>query len=380
MFDAQRWDAAQTKVDDATTRSFHMVQKAIAQVQPLRDDAKVIHPRQATNISVVASDGGHNMIEAYNFLPLGVIRVVDSHGKELFFDVIGPEDDTNELSQFHLDNDTALGRMMNDLEVTTLSQLSPMIPAHPDKPGWMTVYRDMCEWAAIYDLICHYAPQAHTLVLRDGLLRSKIFSGNLFVQLGEKIKARIEQVQRDDKRNIYLVGLAKKSEALIRYGVALQMVDAFPEGDPFFVHLPLDLQEEVYQWKEYIRLPDEVARHGVGGGSIEDPKYNIGEMHFVRFGKHRDDPVWTVDTLWFQKPDAARILGSLLADTLQAFPIPAYPMSLQDADRNAQVSGFQRDMLQDHLLKAIRARLGPSQQQVLDALPFSQNVAARRYA
>jgi hypothetical protein len=380
MFDEDDWDRAQHKLESATDRSFHMVEEAIQQVLPVKHSAQPIRPRHVTAISVVASDGGHNMLEAYNFLPLGAIRVVDSNGRQLFFDVIGPQDDTDELSAWHRDKQTALGKLMADLNVDTLSQLSPMIPAKPEKPGWMTVYRDLCEWAAIYDLVCNKDHVADTLVLRDGLLRSKIFSGTKFVELGQKIKVRIEQVRRTDKRRIYLVGLAKTTEVLIRYGVALEMVDAFPEGSSWFVPIPHDLQEAVYVWPEYIRLPEQVAQHGVGSHSTEDPKFNIGDMHFVRFGKHRSDPVWTVDTLWFQKDEAGQILGSLLKDTEMAFPIPAYPMSLQNADRDAQITGFDHDMLHKQLIEAIRKRLRPDQQAVLDALPLAQNVAIRRYA
>jgi hypothetical protein len=98
MFDEDDWDRAQHKLESATDRSFHMVEEAIQQVLPVKHSAQPIRPRHVTAISVVASDGGHNMLEAYNFLPLGAIRVVDSNGRQLFFDVIGPQDDTDELS------------------------------------------------------------------------------------------------------------------------------------------------------------------------------------------------------------------------------------------------------------------------------------------
>ncbi|SHR17640.1 hypothetical protein LK468_08885 [Mycobacteroides abscessus] len=391
MFDERRWGEARAKIESATQRSFHMIEEALADVGPLKQSAQKIRPRHVTAISVVASDGGHNLIGAFNFLPLGAVQVVDSRGKVGFFDVIGPEDDTDELSQRHRDDPTsALGILMRDLNVNWLRDLSSMIQKNPKGSGWMTVYRDLCEWATIYHLIRYKDHTSDTLILRDGLLRTKIFKDK-FVVLGNLIKTHIEKVKREDRRNIYLVGLAKSTNVITRYGVALDMGDVFPEGSPMYVPVPYALQKKVYQWEEYIRLADDVAALGVGSppddtppgttssAKTELPKFNIGEMHFVRFGNHRTDPVWTIDTLWFQKELAQTILGSLLNDTISAFPIPCYPMSLQDADRHAQVSGLDREMLDKELLGAIRNRLVPAQQAVLDALPLNQNVAARRY-
>ena len=51
------------------------------------------------------------------------------------------------------------------------------------------------------------------------------------------------------------------------------------------------MQKHVYRWDEYIRNPDDVDE------DREDPKYNIGAMHFVRFGPRSGDPIWTIDLL-----------------------------------------------------------------------------------
>ena len=51
--------------------------------------------------------------------------------------------------------------MMKDLGVTTLTALSHMIPdgektrkePHKVSPSWVLVYRDLCEWAVLYERI-----------------------------------------------------------------------------------------------------------------------------------------------------------------------------------------------------------------------------------
>ena len=403
MFDEDGWREAEGKVRDGVSRNMMLFHDALELARTVRP-VEEIRERTATLTSVVASDGGHNTVEPFPFMVLGAIRVVDSTGDELFFDVIGPKDDTGELSARHLDEDTALGKLMRDLNVASLSDLSPMIPPsraaqeaaasaaslseqdrkrkrRKNSSGWMTVYRDLCEWAALYDLIMYRDPmERNTVVLRDGLLRSKIFRGTLFVDLGRRIDARIREVKERRKRNIYLVGIAKKSEVQARFALALQMLNTFKEGAPRFAEVPMPLQDEVYVWPEYTRLPDDVdTALGVRTPSMEEPKFNIGAMHFVRFGPDRDDPLWTVDTLHWQKDQAADIFGSLLRDTDRSFPIPGYPQSLILADEGAQITDLDAELLRDWFMNALAGHLDSEKRKIMESQVLNVDYAARRY-
>ncbi|AGM27614.1 Uncharacterised protein [Mycobacteroides abscessus subsp. abscessus] len=409
MFDEERWAAAVVKVQEGVDRNIGLFDEARAQADTIKPGVRVIRPFTATVNSVVAADGGHAPIEAFPFMSLGAVRVVDSSGEELFFDVIGPRDDTDKLSQRHIDERTPLGQLMADLgnaadsdPVRTarrkgrtgplmLSELSPMIPApvrggqRPKKPlsnGWMTVYRDLCEWAAIYNLVCYRDPTDRmSVILRDGLLRSKIFAHDYFTLMGAIINERIGQVKQRRKRDIFLVGIAKSSEVQARYALAMTLQNIFPAGQPYFAPIPMALQEAVYQWPEYIRLPDGVDKSkGTDTPSMEDPKFNIGAMHFARFGGEADDPVWTLDTLHWQADRAAEILGCLLRDTEQSFPIPSYPQTLIDADAGAQISKMDAELLRDAFLDSIGARVDPAQRTVLDSQVLTVDYASRRYS
>src|SRR5918999_1777136 len=134
-----------------------------AEIRPHKSGIRRIQPRSATTVSLVASDGGNNKIQFDPFL-MQVVRVVDSYGQQLYLDVVSPTTDTDELSDRQFDADggpaTPLGVMMKALNVTKLYKLSPMIP-RPDKrkdpttvkPSWVLVYRDLCEWAVLYERI-----------------------------------------------------------------------------------------------------------------------------------------------------------------------------------------------------------------------------------
>lgn len=408
-FEEERWSLAAAKVQDGVDRNIGLFAEAQAEADTIKTGARVIRPFTATVNSVVAADGGHAPIEAFPFMSLGAIRVVDSSGDELFFDVIGPRDDTDELSQRHLDEETPLGRLMTDLGKAVdngpkernrrkgrtgpimLGELSPMIPSPlppgvtPKKPpssGWMTVYRDLCEWAAIYDLICYRDPaEQKSVILRDGLLRSKIFAYDYFTVMGRLIRDRVADLRTRRRRDVFLVGIAKSSEVHARYALAMTLQNVFPLGQPYFAPIPMELQEAVYQWPEYIRLPESVDKtQGSATPSMEDPKYNIGAMHFARFGGQGDDPMWTVDTLHWQSERADEIMGCLLRDTEQSYPIPTYPQTLIDADAGAQISKMDAELLREAFMDSVGKRVTPEQRRVLDSQVLAVDYASRRYS
>jgi hypothetical protein len=269
------------------------------------------------------------------------------------------------------DRPTALGRLMQDLNLTHVRELSDMMSGA--SASWVQVYRDLCEWATLYELICYKDFAQDTLVVRDGLLRSKLFAKDYFIQMYHLMREAIERSWREDRRRIWLVGLAKKTKVLDHYRLAISLSKIFDTGSPCFAPVPREMQDEVYEWEEYIRRPDEV---GPGG---ERPKFNIGTMFFVRFGPRSGDPIWTVDLLYTQKSDSQEIFGYLLADAVAGFPIPFYPNCLQQADSHSRVAELDLDIVEDMLVDAVREQVGPDLAPVIDELQLSIDVAARRY-
>lgn len=373
MFDPDQLPELKRLVREATEGDSSLLEDVLHEVTLLRPVA-TIQPRNVNSISLVASDGGNNRL-VFNPFALQVVRVVDTFGQELFLDVISPSTDTVALGQRHLDQQTPLGKMMHALNVDRLADLSPMIPEQRKSRSWPLVYRDLCEWAVLYDLICNQAWGSDTLIIRDGLLRSKIFAGDLFVQLYHLLKEAIERTRRQRRRDIFLAGIAKHSRVIERYRLAMAIADVFPSGQPRYVAVPEGVQSKVYDtWPEYIRSPEDDP------GDMEKPKFNMGSMYLVRFGKMSADPVWTVDLLESQKGSAQQIFGSMLSDAEQGFPIPCYPHCLQEADRHAQVVDLDLAILQNELEDAVREKVRPDRRPVFDAqLLTVADPAAVRY-
>lgn len=371
-------------IREQARRDRALLDQLCADARTLKDHVRPVRPRTVTTVAVVASDGGNNRL-VFDPFYLQVVRVVDSYGKELLLDVVTPTTDPDALLERHLAPDgtprSALGRMMADLGVRTLRELSPMIPdgrlvrEHPErvKPGWVQVYRDLCEWAVLYERICYQTFATDTLLVRDGLLRSKIFSGTLFVQLMERVKAAMERVWREDRRRIYLVGIAKGSKVLERYSLAFALEQVFPPGEARYVRVPRPIERKAYRWVEWARGAEEA------GGEGEEPKFVAGEMFLVRFGDKEADPVWPVDLLPSQAGQADAIFGYLLEDARAGFPIPYYPLCLQRAHDHAQVTGFGWVVLQDLVVDAIRDLLPADRRHLLDAHRLKPDWTGERY-
>ncbi len=386
MFDHAQLRELKETIREATLRDRRLLDDLRTEVRTLSHATRVIKPMQATSISLVASDGGNNEIP-FDPFHVQLVRVVDSYGEPLCLDAITPTTDTDVLSRRQFGEDgspiTAVGRMMVDLDVypQTLHQLCHMIPdgrrvrERPDdiSPSWVAVYRDLCEWAALYDRICYRSFATDTMFVRDGLLRTKLFRGEYFIHFRKRIESAIDRTFRETRRRIYLVGLAKHSAVLTRYRLAMALEKTLKSGQARYVRVPRNLEEKAFVWPEYARGPETEGPLG------KTPKFVAGDMHFVRFGDRSEDPIWTVDILSSQSDNASDIFGYLLADAADGFPVPLYPRCLQSAHEHAEVVGLDMDILQSEVVAAVRGLLTDDEKPTLEAMQLQSDVSKLRY-
>jgi hypothetical protein len=250
---------------------------------------------------------------------------------------------------------TPLGAMMAYLGVSSLDRLSHMIrrndDGRPTSPSWIQVYRELVEWATLFSIIRHKDFGTDTLIVADGLLRSKVFAGDLFRRYLQGIGEGIEMHVQRSRRRIYLVGVAKQSKVLDRYRLAMALEGILTTDYPAYVEIPRDIEEKAYVWSEYARGDDREMENA------EINKFVGGKMFFVKFGNGRRDPVWPIDIYHGQADGAQTILGYMLSDAIEGFPVPFYPRCLQKAHENAALVDFDLDILQDDVFEGIRAVL-----------------------
>jgi hypothetical protein len=140
---------------------------------------------------------------------------------------------------------------------------------------WLQDYRDLGEWAVLYDFLTnpHRTFATNTLVVRDGFLRSKLFArhpqnGYLFARMWERIRDAVER-HRGVGRRIYVVGIAKRSKVLDRYRMAMFLEGVMAQPGPCYVRIPGELERRVYRWEEF--APGRRKRRGSSGSSWPGP-------------------------------------------------------------------------------------------------------------
>ncbi len=394
------------------------------ELQSLKGQVRRIQPRTTTAISLVGTDGGNNSIAFDPFL-IQIVRVVDSSNNEyclvrqphlaavcpsarssrvqpsapardglrsgwpprggseaVVLEAISPTSDIAALGarQFGSSGEptTALGEMMAYLEVTNLAQLSHMIrpgkKGDPISPTWVQVYRELMEWAILFKLVRQKDFGTDTIVVFDGLLRSKAFAGDLFRRLIVGLQEGIVRLYRRSRRRLYVAGVSKRSKVLDRYRLAMALEGIMASDFPAYVEIPREIEEKAYVWAEYARGNDRE-----GAGSAELNKFVGGKMFFVKFGRRPRDPIWPVDIFEPQVGEAPVVLGCMLSDALDGFPVPLYPRCLQKAHENAALVDFDFTVLQDHIFGGIREILG-SEAPILDTFRLQDlDPAQERY-
>jgi hypothetical protein len=192
--------------------------------------------------------------------------------------------------------------MMAFLGVKDLTKLSSMIRKNdsdrPVSPSWVQVYRELVEWAVLFTILREKDFGTDTLIICDGLLRSKVFAKELFAKYLDRLKQGIETQFQRNKRRIFLVGVSKSSKVLDRYRLAMALGDVLTGDYAAYAEVPRDLEEKAYVWSEYARGDDRELE----GGEVN--KFVGGKMFFVKFGVGKRDPIWPVDIFLPQSGDA----------------------------------------------------------------------------
>jgi len=347
------------------------------EIRPLTSEIHPIRERTTTAMSLVATDGGNNSLRFDPFL-VQIVRVVDSNNDEYCLEAITPSTSVIKLSKKQFGSSgvphTALGEMMQYLGVSTLQELSPMISDNesgkPISPSWVQVYRELVEWAVLFSVIKNKDFLTDTLIVYDGLLRSKVFSRELFKKYLQGIQEYIDLQRRKSRRKIFLAGVAKHSKVLERYRLAMALERVLTTNFPSYMQIPREIEEKAYKWTEYAKGDDREMEGEVN-------KFVGGKMFFVKFGKGPRDPIWPIDIFTPQLPDAHQILGCMLADAINGFPVPLYPQCLQKAHANAALVDFDFDILQDQIFDGIRQILA-EESSVLDVFRLQESDPAQR--
>lgn len=349
----------------------------------LRDSIKPLKTYSVNAVSFVSADGGDNRL-TFNPAVIELVRVVDSRGIQCALDAVpgtATLDDIKDRAVPGTKNSVSpLVRLCDDLG-KSLGDMSYLIRGlgKPGKStGAMRTYRDIVEWAVLYDLMTNTNLQwgGDTILVRDGLLRTKSFTRHAFPILDRKLR---EASAAHANRNVSLsiVGVAKHSAVLSKLSLALELEAVFARPYPCFVKVPPDIEGDCYNFDNTWLTTYEAAEEDAEGERLYQ---SMGHMYLVKFGDGPFDPVWPVDIAEWQIKDVEKILGQLTVDAQQGFPIPDYPMCIQKAHDFAKMTGLEVEVLQDMLVQMMTEKLSAEEvERLLRLKHLGQTLASLRY-
>lgn len=365
------------RADDPTLQRFRAYARRLrAEVRPLRTYA-------VNAVSFVSADGGDNRLRL-NPASVELVRVVDSRGNEFVLDAVPGMVTLPELEQRAVSGDpnvvAPLQRLCGDLGkgLGELSYLIRGLGQAGKSTGALRCYRDIVEWAVLYDLMANPSLQwgGDTILIRDGLLRTKSFKREVFPLIDQRLR---EAVAAHGKRNVTLslVGVAKQSAVLGRLAVALELEATFHKAFPCYVRVPEEIEAECYNFDRTWLDTYETSEPDDDGRQLYQ---SLGRLFLVKFGDQSLDPVWPVDIAEWQLKDAEKVLGQLTVDAQQGFPIPDYPMTIQRAHDFAKLAGLEVAILEDMLLEGMCENLTSDEVDRLVRLKhLGRSLAALRY-
>lgn len=379
MLDSELQAVVVAEVRRCVADDRHLLDDVCSEVRILKPQVRRIMERSASAVSIVAADGGNNQVEFDPFL-VQIVRVVDSQSNEYYLRAVTPHTDVKKLSDEQYDSQgnpiSALGRMLADMGVRYLWEVCSSIEkpdsARPLSPSWILSFRELIEWAVLLSVLRDKEYGSDTIIVFDGLLRSKVFRTSYFAKYRELVDQAIARC-RTSHRNMYVVGVAKHSKVLQRYQLALHLEQVLAKDYPCYVEVPYDMEAKSYTWQEYARGDAEAAQGG------EANKFVAGKLYLVKFGDSPLDTIWPVDIWQSQTGDAQVVLGHLAMDAREGFPVPYYPRSLQLAHENAAIVDFDLAILQDGIVDAVRAVVADKSEELDSFRLVDRDPASARY-
>jgi hypothetical protein len=379
-FDIQELRA---KVAAAYQADDPLLQKFRGYARRLREKTKPLRSYSVNAISFVSADGGDNRL-TFNPAIVELVRVVDSRGNQCALDALASTSSLEELEERAKPGTSKvvlpLQRLCADLGlgIGGLSYLLRGMGTPGKSTGAMRCYRDIVEWAVLYDLVTNPSLQwgGDTILVRDGLLRTKSFKREVFPKIDQKLQAGIA-AHAQKNVHLSLVGVAKQSAVLGRLAVALELEGTFHRDYPCYVKVDEDIEADCYNFDRTWLDTFETSEPDDEGRRLYQA---LGKMFLAKFGDRPLDPVWPVDIAEWQIAAADKVLGQLTVDSQQGFPIPDYPMCIQRAHDFAKLTGIEVEVLQDLLVEGMSQKLTPDEsERLLRMKHLGRSLAALRY-
>lgn len=265
-----------------------------------------------------------------------IVEVTDSNGnsKMRFAAPGGDLRGTDDLRRIirGLDNDPVFRDFLEMLECDSLLDVSEILTNRG-------TLMELGEFACIFRKVMSAPSDEKTIILRDGLLRTKKIKAELIATL----KARL----KEKKNHVNLVGVAKTSKVVFLLKAALMCERVFPNDQIGYVKIPLDIENMAYRW----------SGHGRLGAEAEPLDYAFGDLYVAKLSRSNNMFV-TVEipkdadnsTNIYSKGEIMEMMSYLARDAMHSYPVMGYPQTIMRAHESAVRLGIPSSVLRDNII------------------------------
>lgn len=312
-------------------------------------------------ISFKSFDGGMFNLH-FDPFEFDIVKVADSHGnmKMNFAAPAGDLDDDDELEAILTDLN-ANPIIQNFLSLVGMNSLKEMTEILTNRETLM----ELAEFACIFNAVMQAPDDSKTLVLRDGLLRTKKIKSELIPKLKEVLAQK--------RNHVRVVGVAKKSRVVFLLKAALICERVFPRDQIGYVEIPLKLENMAYRWSGRGLLSSERAT---------TLNYAFGSLYVAKLSRPRDLLI-TIEiprvadngAPIYSNGDVIEILGHLAKDSTHSYPVLGYPQTIMRAHEFATSLGLPASILRDKIMKDMIENMDPGlANYVRDSMILSETV------
>lgn len=224
---------------------------------------------------------------------------------------------------------------------------------------------EIAEFACMFDAIRHASKDNRTIILKDGLLRTKKIRHELIPSLVKVLHA--------NKDHVKVIGVAKTSRLVFLLQAALACEKIFPREQMGYVRIPLGIENMAYRWS------------GAGTLLREIPTkltYSFGNLYIAKLSRHKDLfvtvelPQRTDGSSIYSEAEVTEIMSYLAKDSMYSYPMIGYPQTIMRAHESAAGLGIPASMLHESIMKGLVDKSDPSlAQYIRDSIMLDEAVS-----
>ena len=296
-------------------------------------------------------DGGRFNLD-FDPFEFDIIRVADSHGN-VKINFAAPTGDLHKSDDLHtilqdIDTDPIIQNFLSILKVNSLRDVTEILTARE-------TLMEIAEFACMFESVTRLSQENKgkksgvyhidkTIILRDGLLRTKKIKSELVTVL--------RQLLAENSDYVKVAGVAKTSKIIFLLKAALICEQVFPKGQIGYVKIPLEIENMAYRWSGGRRL---------GPNTPATPlEYAFGALYVVKLSRQKDllvtveiptDPM--NNTPIYSDDDITEMMGHMARDAAHSYPILGYPQTLMRAHEYAASLGIPISILRDRIMSEL---------------------------